>query len=169
MSEILHKLLVRVCDQRMNEKAGLLIDDAVRRPVTFRTNRGGLDPSEATLDGLVLIGPDGGHNGVEDIRRRIGECLVKCLTTEEVWWVPLNAYRDAPTGWWSVECVPLVAYTRVTARSDEFILEQSGYDPVTRERRPSEWSGGWVCPRCSAANRPDWPACNNCGTQQVTR
>ena len=135
MTEILHKLLVRVCDQRLNEAVGLLVDDAVRRPVTFRTNRGGLDPGEATLEGLVLIGPDQGPNGLEDLRRHVGECLVKILATAEVWWLPLNAHRDSATGYWRVECVPLVAYTRVSSRSDEAILEMSGYDPETRERR----------------------------------
>lgn len=165
MSEVLHKLLVRVCDMRMNEQVGLLIEDAVRRPVWFRINRGGLDPSTATLDGLVLIGPDQGPNGVEDLRRHVGECLVKCLTTDEVWWVPLNAYRDGPTGWWSVECVPLVAYTRLSSRSDEFILKQSGYDPVTREQRPS----GWMCGQCGEPNKSEWPACHNCGRQRVAK
>lgn len=155
---ILHKLLVRVCDQRMNERVGLLIDDAVRRPVTFRTNRGGLDPDTATLDGLVLIGPDAGLNGVGALRRHVGECLVKCLATDETWWVPLNAYRDGPTGYWSVECVPLVAYTRLTSRSDEFILRQSGYDPETRERTVT----GWLCGRCGEPNKSEWPACHNC-------
>lgn len=139
MGEVMHNLLVRMCDQKLNEVLGILVEDAVRRPVTFRVNRGGLDPGEATLDGLVLIGPDDGPRGVEDLRRRVGECSIKVLATPEVWWLPLNAYRDAPTGYWSIECVPLVEWTKVASRPDSEILNAVGIDPETgrpREEQP---------------------------------
>jgi hypothetical protein len=123
-------VLVRLCDKQLNERLGVLVEDSVRRDVTFAV-RQGLDSGERTLPGLSLIGPDDGPNGLEDIRRRVGECLLKILSTDEVWWLPLNARRDGLTGLWTIESVPLVAWTRVSSRTDESILTASGYDPAT--------------------------------------
>jgi hypothetical protein len=171
-NEVLHKLLIRLCDQRMNEKLGLLINDAVRRPVTFqvRTEVTGLADTR-TLDGLVLIGPDEGPNGVEDIRRHIGECMIKVLSTAEVWWIPTRATRDPVTAFWSIECVPLIDFTRISSKSDDFILGVSGYDvagnpvevpPPAGGPRPT----GWLCGACGEPNRTAWSECHSCNTPQ---
>lgn len=161
--QFLHKVVVRVCDTQMNERLGLLIDDAVRRPVTFRANLGDLTVTEETLDGLVLVGPADGPNGVEDIARQITRCLVKILATDEVWWLPVNASRDPVTRFWSVECVPLLLFTRATSRTDEQILRASGYDPETRERPTPT---GWLCKQCGEPNKSEWAECRNCGSTQ---
>lgn len=111
----------------------------------------------------MLIGPDEGPHGVAELRRHVGESLVKCLSTDEVWWIPVGAYRDDTTGYWSVECVPLIPYTRLTSRSDAQIFEASGIDPETRHAK----STGWLCHRCGEPNRTEWPACRNCGEKQT--
>lgn len=121
------RVLARVVDRGLNELGGVLVPETIRRPVTFRTNKGGLTPGESTLPGLVLIA----GSDMEMIARGVGQLLLKVLRTPEVLWAPLNASHDF--GQWSVECVPLVEYMRVMSYSDDAVIRGSGIDPATGE------------------------------------
>ncbi|MCT7372720.1 DnaJ-like cysteine-rich domain-containing protein [Mycolicibacterium llatzerense] len=144
--DTLRQVLVRVMrNGEWSEMGYTVAHQAIRRPVTFRANRGG-EVSPQTLDGLALIGENNDHPGklsMEPLARDVGQVALKIERTTELLWLPVAAHRDELVGMWTVECVPLVEWFRVSQRSDEEILRLAGVNPETGELldvRP--------CPQC---------------------
>lgn len=137
MSEDLRLVLVRVLNNGDWAEVGYtLAHQAIRRPVTFRVNRGGT-PGEQTLDnGLALIGENDQHPGklsLEALARQVGKVAMKIDRTPELLWLPVAAHRDEHVGMWTIEAVTLVEWFRVAQRSDAEILRLAGVDPATGE------------------------------------
>lgn len=126
VTEPLRHVLIRALDFQLNEQAGLMVAEILYRDVTFRTNRGGIDPGEYTMPGIVLIGSG---DDLEPVARGVARHVLKIMRTTELLWLPLNGRRDF--GSWTVEAVPLVDYTRLISRSDEAIMRDSNIDPTT--------------------------------------
>jgi hypothetical protein len=118
-------VLIRVLQNGTWAEVGYTVaHQAVRRPVTFRVNRNG-ESGDATLDGLALIDENDEHPGelsIEALARQVGAVTVKIERTEELLWIPVAAHRDELVGMWTVECVPLVAWFRLSQRTDTDIL-----------------------------------------------
>ncbi|ORA24919.1 hypothetical protein [Mycobacterium aquaticum] len=133
----LRLVLVRVLSQLAWEEVGYTIaHQAIRRPVTFRTHRGNGQRGESTLDGLALIGENDQHAGklsVEALARQVGQVIIKVDRTTELLWLPVAAHRDELVGMWTIECVPLVSWFRLSQRTDAEILRLAGVDPTTGE------------------------------------
>lgn len=123
MTEPIRHVVVRALDG-LNEIAGFLVPEILRRDITIRT-RTGLDPNEHTMPGAVLIGTD----NLEPLARSVGRIALKILRTEELLWLPVQARQDF--GAWTIEAVPLVDWMRLTARTDDDILRASGVNPAT--------------------------------------
>lgn len=119
-------IVIRACDASgLNELGGTIAPEALRRPITFRINRGGLDADHHNMDGLVLIGND----DLEPTARHVGQIILKIMRTPELLWMPVNARRDF--GAWTIEAVPLVDYLRLTSRTDDQLCRASHIDPTT--------------------------------------
>ncbi len=142
----LRMVLVRAMQRgTWNEMGYTVAQQAIRRPVTFRANRGG-EVSEKTLDGLALIGSGNEHPGdlsIEPLARDIGNIAIKIDKTTELLWLPVAAHRDPLVGMWTIECVPLVEWFRASQRADEEILRLAGIDPET-----GRWADVRPCPAC---------------------
>ena len=138
MTEPLRRVLVRLVnnDGAWSEIGYTLASEAIRRPVTVRTRReGASDADDTTVDGLVLIGEGGkeGYLSIEPIARMVGQHALKIARTPELLWLPVNARRNDMVDLWTVECVPLVQYFRLSQRTDQAVLRLSGVDPATGE------------------------------------
>lgn len=144
--DTLRQVLVRVMQNGSWSEIGYTVaHQAIRRPVTFRANRVGT-PSEETLDGLALIGESNDRPGklsIEPLAREVGQVAIKIDRTPELLWLPVAAHRDELVGMWTVECVPLVAWFRLSQRSDAEILRLAGVDPATGELLDAR-----PCPTC---------------------
>ncbi len=179
----MRRVLVRIIDNSgsWQEVGYTIASEVIPRPVTFRTRVGGPEapPSEATLDGLALIGEGGkeGHLSIEPIAMMVGRQVLKIERTTELLWLPVAAHRNELVDLWTIECVPLVSWFRLSQRLDEDILRRGGIDPETGEillPDPAE-----RCARCGGYGRvasPLWdgashglscPVCQ--GTGRVTR
>lgn len=122
----LRHVVIRACDASgLNELGGAIAPEALRRPITFRINRGGLNADQHTTDGLVLIGND----DLEPTARHVGHIVLKIMRTPELLWMPVNASREF--GAWRIEAAPLVDYLRLTSRTDETLCRASHIDPTT--------------------------------------
>ncbi|WJR32442.1 hypothetical protein P3F83_18195 [Mycobacteroides immunogenum] len=129
----IQKVLVRYMSDALNEVGGALIPDVFRRPaieLRVRT-RGTIDQSTVTMPGIELAGgPD-----MEPLARNVGKLILKIMRTDEILWVAVNARQDF--GGWTVDCVPLVAYVKLTTPTDGQTLRANGIDPETgQEVRP---------------------------------
>lgn len=120
----LRHILIRVLEG-LNETAGYLAPEALRRDITFRVNHGGTNPDNHTMPGLVIIGTD----QAEPIARAISRITLKIMRTPELLWLPVNAHREF--GAWTIECVPLTDWIRLTSLTDDSILRASNIDPTT--------------------------------------
>lgn len=128
MTDQLRNFLIRVLDPNgLNEALWIYAEQAVRRDIHFRGNTepGGLNPTEHTIPGLVIIG----GNELEPLARSIGRVFLKIMTTTELLWLPINAHQQL--GNWTIECAPLTDYMRLTSHSDETICRRSGINPKT--------------------------------------
>lgn len=124
--EPLRNVLIRVlAETSFNTTAVAVIPEMIRRDITFRINRGGLDPGDHTTPGIVLIAND----DIEPIARSVGRIILTILSTPELLWHPVNSHREF--GAWSIEAVPLTDWLRLTAHTDEQILDYFGIDPAT--------------------------------------
>ncbi|QEA10837.1 hypothetical protein [Mycobacterium phage Weirdo19] len=177
----MRRVLVRIVDNRgsWQEVGYTIASEAIRRPVTFRTRVGGPDaaPSEATLDGLALIGEGGkeGHLSIEPIARMLGQQVLKIARTVELLWLPVTAHRTDVVDLWTIECVPLVSWFTLSQRTDEAILRLAGVDADTGEilLPPPEFR----CHACgghgrvagaspAASDALTCPLCNGTGVQR---
>ncbi|WP_229482190.1 hypothetical protein, partial [Mycolicibacterium mageritense] len=122
--ETMRRVLVRIVDNvgTWREIGYTIASEAIRRPVTFPARVGGptADPSEATLDGLALIGEGGkdGHLSIEPIARMLGQQALKIARTPELLWLPVTAHRTDIVDLWTIECVPLVSWFNLSQMTD---------------------------------------------------
>jgi hypothetical protein len=149
MPDDLRLVLVRVLHNgNWSEVGYTLAHQAVRRPVTFRVNRNGVAGEERLENGLALIGESDERPGklsVEALARQVGLVALKVDRTPELLWLPVAAHRDEHVGLWTIECITLVEWFRVSQRSDAEILRLAGVDPTTGELadvRPCPTCGG---------------------------
>lgn len=157
----MRRVLVRIVDNNgsWTEVGYTIASEVIPRPVTFRTRVGGPDapPSEATLDGLALIGEGGkeGHLSIEPIAMMVGRQALKIERTTELLWLPVTAHRNDLVDLWTIECVPLVSWFRLSQRRDDDILRLGGIDAETGKIRlpdPAE-----RCVRCGGYGRVQSP------------
>jgi hypothetical protein len=110
------------------EYGAAIVNEIVRRDVTFKVHTRDGDTTEKTLLGYALIGestPGSPHN-LEPFARNLGKITVTIQRLPEFLFTPVNAHRDPMVGLWTLECVPFTEWFRLVVKTDEQILREAG-------------------------------------------
>lgn len=129
MVENLKNVLVRGRSKDLNREYGaVIVNEILRREVTFKVHRAAGEMSEKTLTGIALIGEStaGSPHNLEPFARNIGNITITIERLPEFLFMPVNTHRDPMVGLWTVECVPFTDWFRLLVKSDAQILREAG-------------------------------------------
>lgn len=125
----MRNVVVRHMSDVLNEQSCALIPDVFRRAGIRVNVRTGLERSEVAVPGIDLAGgPE-----LEQLARQVGRLILKIMCTDEILWLAINAHADF--GGWTIECVPLVEWLKLSTPTDTQVLKASGIDPETGQPR----------------------------------
>lgn len=117
----LRNALIRVYTSDLRKNLGnVVVAEVLFRRVNFRTGRG----QAIDVPGAVLIDADAALGQLSTIVRTGTHVTVVIKQTDELLWLPVEAELN-PTGYWSIEMVPLVDYARAALRPDEDIIQEA--------------------------------------------